>query len=135
MIAEEKLHFSLRFDHDEHATVHHQVDIGPQKVDHLYGLVHLHTFGHIDEEPILCQHRVESGHGIAVCGGDTGVISTDELGLFTCCLVQRAHPNALGEFVFGQMSRVESIVHHDVVGGAEVGNVATEHLVGIHRDG
>ena len=62
MVAEQQLGLGSLFEHDEHAAVHHQRHAGGgrlQDVDHLHGLVDDHSLGHVDEQPVLRQHRVQ----------------------------------------------------------------------------
>ena len=66
VVAEQELRLGTLLHHDQHAAVHHQVDIRTQNVDDLDGSVQHHSLGHIDKQTILRQHRVQVGHGVIV---------------------------------------------------------------------
>ena len=94
MVAEQQRHRATFFCHDEHTPVHHERGPYPlslprrkgskrslQDVDDLDSPVNDDTSGHIDEQPILCKHGVQTADRIIV-SRQTVVIITDEMGIF-----------------------------------------------------
>ena len=94
MVAEQQRHRATFFCNNEHTPVHHERGPYPlslisgkggkrslQDVDDLNSPVDDDTSGHIDEQPILCKHGVQTAYSIIV-GCQTVVIITDEMGIF-----------------------------------------------------
>ena len=123
-------HFYLGsfFEHDEHTTVDHEVYITTQDVYHLNGAINLHVLGHIDVEPILCQHRVEIGNGIIGLTCQTVVV------LAGGKVLQRTDDNTLRQMSLGFFVLIESVINYEIEARRQVGHVATEGVVRVDRN-
>ena len=58
MITEKEFGLCSFFHDNQHPSIHHQVDIRSEEVNHLNRLVHLDTFGDINKQSILSQHGI-----------------------------------------------------------------------------
>ena len=66
MVTKEEFGFCTFLQYNEHATIHHEVNITAQDIDDLNSTVKDHILRYIDEKTILCQHGIEVGDGIIV---------------------------------------------------------------------
>lgn len=134
VVAEEEPCLGALLYDDEHAAVDHEVDIGAQDVDNLYGAVHAHIAGHVDEESVLGEHGVERHEGVGSGLGEASVVGLYELGLGGCHPAEAVDDDSLGQMGLGQLAGVEAVVDHEVERGAEIGHIAAEGVVGVDGD-
>ena len=87
MIAEQQFYLCSFFSNNKYATVYHQVHVGTQYVDYLYGFVDDHAFRYVYEQSVLCEHRVECRNAVLIALGDLSVIFSHKLRLLGCDLI------------------------------------------------
>ena len=134
MVAEEELSLSTLFHHDEHTTVHHQINIRTENIDDLNSSLYLYILWNINQQAILCQECIQCGDAIFIGFGNLSVVFPDEFWVFCSNLAQRIHDNTLWKLYFWQCLVIESIVYHKVERSAQVRHIAAESLVWIYRN-
>ena len=114
MVAEEQFYFSTVFHDDQHPAVHHQVNVRPQYVYHLYRPVHHSALRHVYQQAVLRQHGVQRRDAVLLRLRYLGVVSAYQFRLLGGDSCQRVHNHSLWQFLLGQCLVVETVVHHEV---------------------
>ena len=119
MVTEEQRHLRMLLGNDEDTAVEHQGHPSPiaprrggcfEDIDDLYGALHLHAPGHIYQQSVLRQHRVEVSDGVAVLGGQSVVTVTHQFRM----LRQRPHDHPFRQSAGGQILGTESVVDDEI---------------------
>ena len=132
MVAEEDFGLSSVLQHDEQATVDHQVNVGTQDIDNLQRALDDGVFGNVDEQSVLGEHRVQGIQPVLAAAGQAAITVLDELGVFCRSLGQRHHQDALGKGGRGESPVIETVVDDEVERCAQVGHVAAEYFIRIY---
>ena len=125
---------TLAYDNEQPA-VDHEVDVTPQYIHQLDGLLDHHPVGDIEEESVLSKGGVERHRAVAFHVGGLPVVAGYQLRILPGHLAQAAGHDPLGQLGrSGLCLGVEGIVHDKVEQRAQVGHITTEHFVGIDFD-
>ncbi|CDB12081.1 unknown [Bacteroides sp. CAG:633] len=86
MIAYQQTGLRTVFQHNQHTTVHHQIDVAAQDIDQLNGAFYHYVLRHIKQHTVLRQSRVEGSHSVLGCIGQLAVVFLHQFGMLRCQL-------------------------------------------------
>ena len=114
MIADQQLHMGIFLGDDQQTAVHAQVHPTPQDIDQLQRLLNRHIFGYINDESILCEHRVIGNHTIIGIVGNLTVVRSELFRILLRECLQTSCKDTLGQSFFRTFFIVITIVDEEI---------------------
>ena len=134
MITDQQACLRSIFQDDQHATVHHEVNICTKDIHQLDGLLYDYVLRNIEDDSILRESCIKSCYAILGGISQLAVVLFYQFGMFRSNFFEAAEDDSFRQMSFRKHFIIKCVVYHKIQGCAHIRDIALKHFVRIDRN-